>query len=323
MLSFSVVICTYNGEHYIREQIESILEQDRKVDEIIVCDDGSSDRTLDIVKQVFAESGFRRYQIMGPRATKGIAANFLRGLKAATGDYVFTCDQDDVWLPDKVAVFADAIEKSNEQLYFSDGYVVESDLRKRGYSLWGSLGFSVSLLEKMTMIDVLLKKCVVTGAAMVVSHELVDQIDDIPDCWLHDGWFAVVAACNDSIQPIDRKTFLYRQHGRNVVGAHSDSLLGRAKNWTRNISEQKRVRKKRYERYACVQQKLEFRSEELTRCLRFWGKLCDLDGRGLPASLATIICFLADGSYGRYYTGARGAVRDVLSLFLPKGLEQS
>lgn len=322
MPSFSVVICTYNGEQYLREQIESVLGQTHKVDEIVVCDDGSSDRTLDIAKQVFAESGFMRYQIMGPQATKGVAANFLRGLKAATGNYVFTCDQDDVWLPDKVAVFADAIEKSNKQLYFSDGYVVEGDLRKRGYSLWDSLGFSVNLLNKNTMLDVLLNKCVVTGAAMVVSHELIDQIEVIPDCWLHDGWFAVVAACNDSIQPIDRKTFLYRQHGRNVVGAQSDSLLGRAKSWVRNISEQKRVRKNRYERYMCVQQKLEFGNEELTRCLSFWGRLCDLDGKGLPASLATIICLLADGSYGRYYTGTRGAVRDALSLFLPKGLEQ-
>ena len=323
MPNFSVVVCTYNGEQYIREQIESILEQKHKVDEIVVCDDGSNDRTLEIIRQVFAESGFKHYRIMGPRATKGVASNFLRGLKVSTGDYVFTCDQDDVWLPDKVAVFADAIEKSHKQLYFSDGYVVESDLKKRGYSLWNTLDFSVNSLSNNTMFGILLSRCVVTGAAMAVSRELIDQIEEIPDCWLHDGWFAVVAAFNDSIQPIDRKTFLYRQHGRNVVGARSDSLFGRAKSWARNISEQKRVRKTRYERYMCVRQKFESESEELSGCLRFWGKLCALDGRGAAASLATIIQLLVDGSYGRYYTGARGAVRDVLSLVLPKGLGRS
>lgn len=323
MYRFSVVICTYNGERYIREQIESILNQERKVDEIVVCDDGSTDRTVDIVKRLFTEFGFEHYRIMGPQATKGVAANFLRGLKASTGDYAFTCDQDDVWLPDKVAIFADAIEASNKQLYFSDGFVVDSDLSKRGYSLWDTLGFSARLLDNGTMLDVLLSRCVVTGAAMVVSRELIDQVEEIPSCWLHDGWLAAVAACNDSIQPIDRKTFLYRQHGGNVVGAHSDSLLGRTENWMRNISEQKKVRKQRYERYACIQQRRGSGNQDLARCLRFWGELCALSEKGLAASLGTIARLFADGSYGRYYTGARGAVRDVLSLLLPEESERT
>lgn len=316
MYHFSVVICTYNGEKFIKEQLESILNQTKGIEEIIVCDDGSTDGTLAIVKKVFSENEFTRYQIFGPQQTRGVAANFLRGMKASKGDYVFCCDQDDVWLRDKVSIFAKAIESSNKQLYFSDGYIVESDLSRRGYSLWDSLNFSIKLLEKKPMLDILLNRCVVTGAAMAVSRELINQIDEIPDCWLHDGWFAAVAACNESIQAIDKKTFLYRQHGGNVVGASSDSYLGRMKSWVHNISDQKRIRRERYARYKCVQQKCGSDSPELSKCLQFWGELCGLEEKGKIASLETIISLLREGSYEKYYTGGRGALRDVLSLFI-------
>ena len=318
MLSLSVVICTYNGERFIKEQIESILGQTREIDEIVLCDDGSTDKTIAVAKEVFATCGFDRYRILGPGPTRGVAVNFLRGMKASTGDYVFTCDQDDVWLPDKVAIFVEEMERSGKQLYFSDGYVVNADLSKRDYSLWSALGFSMDQLEKKTMLSIILSGCVVTGAAMAVSRDLINQIDEIPDCWLHDGWFAAVAICNDSIQPIDSKTFLYRQHGANAVGAQSNSLWENIKSYTDNISKQKQVRKQRYARYECIRQGCSCEDAELKKCISFWGELCDMEEKKKFSSLMTIVRLFREGSYDKYYTGFRGAMRDVLSLFFAR-----
>lgn len=317
MTSYSVVVCTYNGERYIVEQLKSILEQTHPISEIILCDDGSTDKTLEVAESLFVASGFKNYRILAGRVNRGVVANFLRGLKTSTGDYVFTCDQDDVWCRDKVEVFAKAAERSHKQLYFSDGYVVDADLSKRPYSLWDSLHFSPSALNNKSMLDVLLSRCVVTGAAMMVSRSLIDEIDSVPSCWLHDGWFAMVAACSDSIQPIDRKTFLYRQHGSNVVGAHSDSFRGRVKNWVDNISDQPRIRKERFERYQWAQTLVGSDNASLNQCLEFWGTLRDMKNSSKLKNLGAVIKEFSSGSYSSFYTGARGALRDVISILVP------
>lgn len=315
-MRLSVVICTYNGSKYVAAQIRSILSQTVPVNEIIVCDDGSSDDTVELVKNELKLASFDDFRILSGGTHFGVSDNFLRGMKASTGDYVFCCDQDDIWCDDKVDLFMDAVNSTHKDLYFSDGYVVNADLTKRDYSLWESLRFSCSLLNERPMLEVLLSRCVVTGAAMLVSRRLIDSVDDVPDCWLHDGWFAMVAAVKDSIEPVNHKTFLYRQHGSNVVGAQSNSLLGRARGWMWNIAKQPDVRRQRLERYCCVRDRLGMRGGPVDGCISFWSQLDSLSSVSFVKGLRMIFGLLASGSYSEYYTGVRGAVRDFVWLLV-------
>ena len=204
-MKISVVMCTYNGEKFVAEQLLSIINQTRPVDEIIISDDNSVDRTIDIVKMILKDITIP-FKIIQNNPGKGVADNFLGAMKMASGDYIFTSDQDDIWKKDKVAVFCDKILQDHKMLYFSDGELIDAKGEVLGVSLWSTLNNSYELLSSTDIRELLLKKCVVTGSAMVVSHILIDKIDRIPEGWLHDGWIAMAAAMNNSVVPINDKT---------------------------------------------------------------------------------------------------------------------
>lgn len=316
-LKFSVVLCTYNGEKFVKEQIDSIINQSYPVNEIIISDDGSKDETLQVVRDALTYFNGES-QILINTGKHGVANNFLNGLRAASGDYIFTCDQDDIWKTDKIEIFRNHILKTAKLLYFSNGEIVDAEGKDKGYNLWDTLSFSVKLLRKRKVFDILLNRCIVTGAAMAVSKELVDDTTKIPECWLHDGWFAMKSAVLDSIEPIDEITFLYRQHGDNVVGATAKGLKDKVRSYFANLSKMKEVREEKYLRYKTVLDLIfenNMPSDKLVQCVKFWESLTEISSKKKWKSLKIIFSQSLKGNYKRYYTGTRGAFRDFLSVF--------
>mgnify|MGYP002597725427 FL=1 len=118
----SVCIATYNGEKYIKEQINSILPQLKNCDEIIISDDHSSDKTLDVIFQI----NDSRIQVYLNDKEKGYTSNFENALSKATGSIIFLADQDDIWKSNKVEVLQKSLEDSD--LVVSDAEVVNGDL---------------------------------------------------------------------------------------------------------------------------------------------------------------------------------------------------
>lgn len=98
----SVVVCTYNGADTIIEQLESIKGQTYSVDEVIICDDRSSDNTVDVVRDYIAGEDLANWNIYVNEKNLGYASNFFYGAQKASGEYIFFCDQDDIWVPDRV-----------------------------------------------------------------------------------------------------------------------------------------------------------------------------------------------------------------------------
>lgn len=315
-MKVSVVMCTYNGASYVEEQIKSIVHQTRRVDEIIVSDDNSDDETLEIVKPILLASRID-YKIIKNIPGKGVSENFFSAMKQATGDYVFTADQDDIWKEEKVEIFLNRIEKTKKLLYFSDGELVDANAELLGVSLWSTLNIDYQMMVTHKIEDILLNRCVVTGSAMAVSKRLIDMVSYIPESWLHDGWFSIIAAYNHSIEPINSCTYYYRQHGNNVVGAKKLTLSGRINSWVRNISKQTQLRKQRYNRYSAVKELIgDDENEMVENCVNFWEALTRITSSNKQTAIAIIVKNFVNGNYGKYYTGIRGATRDIISLFV-------
>jgi glycosyltransferase involved in cell wall biosynthesis len=187
----SVALCTYNGELYLREQLESIFKQTRFPDEIIVCDDCSTDSTFKILND-FCKISPVPFKIYVNKKNLGVSKNFERAISLCTGDIIFLSDQDDVWLPEKIEKVIKAFNCNKDCSYvFSDAYVVNKDLHPLGYTMWESISFGKwqrESFKKSRQLKVLLKHNVVSGATMAFRSELKKIILPISEIWIHDGW---------------------------------------------------------------------------------------------------------------------------------------
>ncbi len=217
--SVSVALCTYNGETFIQEQLESILAQTFLPNEIIICDDGSSDHTLDIAETTLSPQGIA-YKIIKNTTNQGVTRNFQKAMELCSGDIIFLCDQDDYWRPDKVAKVLQAFENPDCLLVFSNALLVDQDRVPILHTdLWQSVEFSKDMIKKPEQgLKLLLRYAVATGATMAVSRSLFENCTPFPPCWIHDGWLMINAFVKNSVIAIDEPLIEYRQHAKNVIG---------------------------------------------------------------------------------------------------------
>ena len=219
----SVVVCTYNGEKYVRDQLQSILDQTRPPDEIIISDDGSADSTLEIVAEFTSSTRGPHTPVwrVETRTTPlGVSGNFASALARARGEFIALADQDDVWEPDRLekglAHFHDGV-----LLVHSDATLIDASGRPTG-TLMSALrltGSEIRILLSGRALDALLRRNVVTGATTMIRSSLLEHAIPIPDGWVHDEWLALVAAAHGGVVFHEDPLIRYRQHGNNEIGA--------------------------------------------------------------------------------------------------------
>ena len=219
----SVVVCTYNGERYLRDQLQSILDQTRSPHEIIISDDGSTDSTLQIVADFTSSSNGPQsleWRVETRRTPLGVSGNFASALAKARGEFVALADQDDVWelnrLESGLAHFNDGV-----LLVHSDATLIDASGRPTG-TLMSALRLTNS--ERMNLLagealTALLRRNVVTGATTMIRASLLEQALPIPEGWVHDEWLALVAAAQGGVVFQEGPLIRYRQHGNNEIGA--------------------------------------------------------------------------------------------------------
>jgi glycosyltransferase involved in cell wall biosynthesis len=229
MTTISVAMATYNGARYVGEQLASIAEQTRRPDELIISDDNSTDATRDIIQHFAATSPFKVRLLLNEERL-GSTGNFGRAVRECSGDVIALCDQDDVWLPEKLALIESAFEDESLGLVFSNAEVVDEQLRPIGYSLWEAIGFdgqSQRLVRSGSAYDFMLARGLVTGATAAFRSEFKPLIlpfpGDLPGC-IHDRWAALVIAAVSGIDFIDRQLILYRQHGGQQMGGRRTTV---------------------------------------------------------------------------------------------------
>ena len=207
----SVCITTYNGEKYIREQIESILTNITSSDEVIISDDGSTDKTLEILEKYCLKN--KNIKILnGPKL--GVIKNFENAIKNASGDIIFLSDQDDVWMENKVSSVIDTFEKNNCDMVVHDAVVIDKNENihiPSFYMLRNSKSGLCKNLYKNSYI----------GCCMAFRREVFDLsypfASNLP---MHDWWLGLVADLKFKSVFIDDKLIKYRRHGNNVSNMH-------------------------------------------------------------------------------------------------------
>ena len=231
-----VLLATYNGERFLRQQIESILAQTYTPLQILARDDGSQDGTRTILEE-YASASPERFMLMPLDATTGGSKwNFVRLLQAATAEYVALADQDDVWLPDKISREMEAmqgLERKNgvekPLLVFSDLRIVDDALWTKFESLREHQGIEPASIHELRRI---LSQNVVTGCTALLNRPLVQLATRMPaEAFMHDWWIALLACSFGDATAMPEPTVLYRQHGANVLGAGTVRRVSGAPVW--------------------------------------------------------------------------------------------
>ncbi len=221
METVEILLATYNGEKFIREQLDSILNQDYENWMIRACDDASKDSTYEILQE-YAERFPEKFVVKKNEVGFGSAKlNFMNLIQNSTCKYVMCCDQDDVWLPNKISLTLEEMKKQEKDgipvLVHTDLKVVDKDLNIMGESF-----FEYSKLNKNLTYNDLLIQNSVTGCTTMLNQELVSLLKremEMDKILMHDWIAALIAAAKGSIGFVDCPTMLYRQHGVNSVGA--------------------------------------------------------------------------------------------------------
>ena len=214
----SVCMATFNGGRYLREQLDSILNQLTLEDELIISDDGSTDETCQIIKE-YTQLDNRIKFVEGPR--KGVIANFNHAIQQSKGDIIFLADQDDVWLPEKIEKSMKTLKEKNVDLVFGDLEVVDEKMN----TIYPSFDDFMLLNRKINKyIDSYkvnyLYNCV-TGCTILSKKDFIKDILPIPNDSKyvpHDYWMALMIALKGKLAYMPEKYIKYRQHGNNQIG---------------------------------------------------------------------------------------------------------
>lgn len=223
-LQSSVVLTTFNGAKFLSAQLASLAGQSRSPGELVVCDDGSADGTVELLEAFARQAAFPVRLHKNPR-NLGFAQNFAHGISLASHDIIFPCDQDDTWSPHKLEVFLARFER-DEALgaLFSDSELVGEAGYKLGNTLSEANGFSAAdqrLYAKGQGWRVALRRNVVAGHAMGFRASARPLLLPVPPGQPHDAWIARFFSFAGKIDYLPEVHTAYRQHQRQEVGTTS------------------------------------------------------------------------------------------------------
>ncbi|MCQ2089918.1 MAG: glycosyltransferase family 2 protein [Fibrobacter sp.] len=219
-MKISVCMATYNGERFVREQLESILSQLPQSDdekggaEVVVADDGSTDRTLNIIQEIADP----RVKVLPQVGHLGPVYNFERALVASHGDVIFLADQDDLWLPGKVSKMIEALgfdgatfSANAPLLAVHDAVVINDEGSVMGESMWVARPYKSGVFANWL-------KNSFTGCCVAFRKELLSLALPFPkNLPMHDQWLGILAERKSGVVAVPEKLISYRVHKNNAT----------------------------------------------------------------------------------------------------------
>lgn len=235
-----ILLATYQGAHYLAEQIDSILNQTYPNTHLLIRDDHSSDNTQEIIIR-YAKQFPDKITMIPSYKNLGIKGNFSHLLQLSQANYAMLSDQDDIWHPDKVSKTFQLMQSLETRygeetplLIHTDLTVVNADLSLKCNSFWRYTGLN----SEATSLNRLLPQNNLTGCTMLLNRPLIDFCLPIPqEAIMHDWWIGLVAAAFGKICPLNESTLAYRQHCSNDTGAKPYNFIHFLKSKTSNSVE--------------------------------------------------------------------------------------
>ena len=219
----SIALCTCEGSFYLPEQLESLVGQSFLPGELVVFDDASSDNSAELIEAFAGRAPFKVRLALNEKRL-GAVNNFSQAISLCRGDYVALCDQDDIWLPDKLELTMQRMKEAEEAYGKTTPLLVHTDLK-----VIDSAGIIIApsfmKLRKLKPaqddpLKILCAQNFVTGCTVLINRPLIDAAIPIPEsAMMHDWWLALVAAARGKIIYEPQATVLYRQHEKNVIGS--------------------------------------------------------------------------------------------------------
>ncbi len=240
--TIDILLATYNGEEYLADQIGSLFNQTHVGWHLIVRDDGSTDATRPILVDFKKKHPEKITLIEDGLGNLGACGNFAALLGHARADYIMFCDQDDVWLPDKIdrtlrkmTGLTGRFGGSVPLLVYSDMKIADREVRTIADSYWDYQAFNP---ESGKVLSRMLVSNVIIGCTVMINRTLRDMAVPLPpETLMHDWWAGLVSVALGKNDFIKEPTVLYRQHGSNVVGATWTMSLGSIMNKLRDMKK--------------------------------------------------------------------------------------
>ena len=232
-MKISVALIVYNGAQYLRKQLDSILAQTHKVDEIIICDDASSDNTKAILEE-YKNKHPNLFFIHYNNKNLGPTKNIEKAIQACTGELILLADQDDYWEADKVETIIKYFEQNPTMNgVFTNGAIMNSNgVLDNKYALWDIMSFPYKTIKSKNELNNNLKSYIntventVTGATLAIRNNLqfLKQPFPIIKNLVHDRWLAINLAETNSLGILEDKLIRYRIHSAQAIGGMTENI---------------------------------------------------------------------------------------------------
>lgn len=225
-MKISVAMTTYNGERFLQKQLESIRKQNRKVDEVIICDDCSVDATTDIVQQYIKEYKLNSWKLIINNNNLGYIKNFNKAISLTSGDYIFLCDQDDEWEPNKTEKMVESILKVKADVMCSSfvpidknsDFIPLSDKQKRSNMGLMEDNIPQNGLKKIEL-DIIVNRNISPGCTVCFSKDIKKAYIRCNNTVMpHDWMIVLLGACKESLWYFNSRLTRYRLHESNTIG---------------------------------------------------------------------------------------------------------
>ncbi|CAN7662794.1 MULTISPECIES: glycosyltransferase family 2 protein [unclassified Variovorax] len=324
-LRVSVALCTHNGARFLREQVRSICLQEPPPAEIVLSDDASKDDSIEVVRAAVNECMRERpglqlpLRVLHNAVALRVTKNFEQAIGACEGELIALSDQDDVWLPGRLARMVSEFEtRPGLLLLHTDARLVGANREDLGQTLFHALEvqpFEAERIHGGRAFDVFLRRNLVTGATTVFRRSLLAQAMPLPPEWVHDEWLGIIAAATGEVDVLEEPWIEYRQHEANQIGARRDSFAGKVR---KALASRGRIHVERAIKAEILLARLLESGDRVApeTIEKVRGKVAHQRFRAaLPASrIARCLPVLREamtGRYDKFGRGVRGVVRDL------------
>ena len=230
-MKVSVVVATYNGEKYLIRQLESIKNQSRQADEVLICDDKSLDDTQSLVKDFIAKNDLKNWRFSVNENNQGYQKNFYNLLKEASGDLIFLSDQDDEWVTEKIERMEQIMCNNRQiqtlnsgiQLIDQDSALFDIPAKKNFYN--ANFLYSEKPLQHINYFSLsdIIKRNISPGCSMCITREIRDRFINTYNFKLPHDWFLnMLASVTHDCVFLNERLLHYRVHSNNTLGVSDD-----------------------------------------------------------------------------------------------------